>query len=424
MKENLKFYGHDTVALAKRYGTPLYVFSANRFHASVEAIRRAFQKTKLDITIHYAGKAFLTKAMCKLVAQEGLHLDVASGGELFTALQAGFPAEAICFHGSNKSNEELQMALDHRIGLIVIDSFDEIDRLTNLTTPEDRVDILVRIAPGIEAHTHELIQTGKVDSKFGVPASMVPQLMETLQELPRFQLKGLHCHIGSQITETEGFIKAAEKMLEIYAWIQKNYGQSFDYLNLGGGFGIPYLPQDPRIDLKALFTDLGEKVRALCTEYELKIPQLMFEPGRYLAATAGVTLYTVGTIKEIPGQKTYVSVDGGMMDNPRPALYGAAYHAEICNGKDEDKPVTVRISGKACETDTLIDQILLNDPQVGDILMVHATGAYNYAMASNYNRLPKPAVVLLMDDQSDIISRRETYEDIVRLDEIPSWLED
>lgn len=424
MKENLKFYGHDTVALAKRYGTPLYVFSANCFHASVEEIRRAFQKTKLDVTIHYAGKAFLTKAMCKLVAQEGLHLDVASGGELFTALQAGFPAEDICFHGSNKSNEELQMALDHRIGLIVIDSLDEIDRLTNLTTPEDRVDVLVRIAPGIEAHTHELIQTGKVDSKFGVPASMVPQLMETLQGLPRFQLKGLHCHIGSQITETEGFIKAAEKMLEIYAWIRKNYGQSFDYLNLGGGFGIPYLPQDPRIDLKALFTDLGEKVRSLCTEYDLKIPQLMFEPGRYLAAAAGVTLYTVGTIKEIPGQKTYVSVDGGMMDNPRPALYGAAYHAEICNGKDEDKPVTVRISGKACETDTLIDQILLNDPQVGDILMVHATGAYNYAMASNYNRLPKPAVVLLMDDKSDIISRRETYEDIVRLDEIPSWLED
>ena len=424
MQEHFIFQGHDTVELAAKYGTPLYVMSEDRLRNNIQCLKRAFESVSADYAINYAGKTFLNKGMCKIVDDEGICLDVASGGELYTALKSDFDPARICMHGSNKSEDELEMAIVNGVGRIVIDSEDELNRLEKLTRKHScDIKVLFRIAPGIEAHTHELIQTGKIDTKFGIPLKQAEAIVLKTMDMSYIQCVGLHCHIGSQIVDEKPFVKAAEIMLELYKTLEEK-GLALCELNLGGGFGIAYLPEDDAFDVMHYIPKMVRYLQHLSEKMGISMPKIVVEPGRSLAATAGITLYTVGTVKAVPGVRTYVSVDGGMADNPRPALYDAIYDACICN-----RPATkenleeVRVSGKACETDTLIPSICLAAPQPGDILAVLHTGAYNYSMSSNYNRLCRPAVVLLKGDQSAVLVERETYDDLIAHDKVPEWLE-
>lgn len=425
MTENFIFSGHDTVALAQKYGTPLYVMSEDILRANINRIKDAFESAGADYDVNYAGKTFLNMGMCRIIASEGISLDVASGGELYTAVKSGFNPARICFHGSNKNQAELEMALGYKVGRIVVDSEWELERLHLLTEElEQPVKVLFRVSPGIEAHTHELIQTGKIDSKFGLPLSQAREIIGRTKEMEYVETVGIHCHIGSQIADEKPFLRASEVMLDLYKALLSD-GLNLTEINLGGGFGIPYLKEDPSFDVTNYIPKMVDHMREMAEQRQVPMPKIVVEPGRSVAAPAGITLYTVGTVKEIPGLKKYVSVDGGMADNPRPALYGADYDAVICNKpQDEALMEEVTVSGKACETDTLIKSIKLPSPQPGDTLAVLHTGAYNYSMASNYNRLRRPTVVLLKGDQSAILVERESFEDLVKNDRIPSWLED
>lgn len=425
MTENFIFSGHDTVVLAQKYGTPLYVMSEDILRGNINRIKDAFESAGADYDVNYAGKTFLNMGMCRIIASEGISLDVASGGELYTAVKSGFNPARICFHGSNKNQAELEMALGYKVGRIVVDSEWELERLHLLTEElEQPVKVLFRVSPGIEAHTHELIQTGKIDSKFGLPLSQAREIIGRTKEMEFVETVGIHCHIGSQIADEKPFLLASEVMLDLYKALLSD-GLNLTEINLGGGFGIPYLKEDPSFDVTNYIPKMVDHMREMAEQRQVPMPKIVVEPGRSVAAPAGITLYTVGTVKEIPGLKKYVSVDGGMADNPRPALYGADYDAVICNKpQDEALMEEVTVSGKACETDTLIKSIKLPSPQPGDTLAVLHTGAYNYSMASNYNRLRRPAVVLLKGDQSAILVERESFEDLVKNDRIPSWLED
>ncbi|MPW25196.1 diaminopimelate decarboxylase [Alkalibaculum sp. M08DMB] len=423
MTKNYIFSNHDTVKLAKKYGTPLYAISEDIIRDNANGIIEAFDKQNIDYEINYAGKAFLNMTMCKIINDLGLSLDVVSGGELFTAYEAGFPMNKVCLHGSNKSISEMKMAIEYNVGKIVVDSEYELKLLNDLCKKaKTKKNVFLRVSPGIEAHTHEYVQTGRVDSKFGIPLKLVKSLFEDNKDLEFVNIIGLHCHIGSQIYDERPFLITSAIMLDLMKELKAN-GHIINELNLGGGFGIPYLKDDSIFEIEIYLDKLLEAVRNKCKENGLDIPKLIVEPGRYIIGTAGITLYEVGTIKEIPHTRKYVSVDGGMADNPRPALYNALHHAIVANKvnfSEEDEEL-VTISGKCCETDTLISDILLPNPVAGDILAVLNTGAYNYSMASNYNRLPKPAVVLLKGDKDEVIVERETYEDIVSKDRVPSW---
>lgn len=425
MTENFVFSGHDTVALAQKYGTPLYVMSEDILRANINRIKDAFESAGAVYDVNYAGKTFLNMGMCRIIESEGISLDVASGGELYTAVKSGFNPARICFHGSNKNQAELEMALGYKVGRIVIDSEWELERLQLLTEElEQPVKVLFRVSPGIEAHTHELIQTGKLDSKFGLPLSQAREIIGRTKKMNYVETVGIHCHIGSQIADEKPFLLASEVMLDLYKALLSD-GLNLTEINLGGGFGIPYLKEDPSFDVTSYIPKMVDHMREMAEQREVPMPKIVVEPGRSVAAPAGITLYTVGTVKEIPGLKKYVSVDGGMADNPRPALYGADYDAVICNKpQDEALMEEVTVSGKACETDTLIKSIKLPSPQPGDTLAVLHTGAYNYSMASNYNRFRRPAVILLKGDQSAVLVERESFEDLVKNDRIPSWLED
>ncbi|MFZ7120435.1 MAG: diaminopimelate decarboxylase [Eubacteriaceae bacterium] len=423
MTENFIFSNHDTVELAKKYGTPLYVISEDIIRKNAMSLINAFEKQDIQYEINYAGKAFLNITMCKIVEDLGLSLDVVSGGELYTAFKADFPMERICLHGSNKSIQELNMAIDYRVGRIVVDSEYELRLLDDICKKRNyKMDVLLRISPGIEAHTHEYIQTGRVDSKFGIPLKCVCDIFENNKDLNNLNIIGLHCHIGSQIFDERPFLIATGVMLGLIKDL-KDKNINIQELNLGGGFGIPYLKDDSVFDIDIYLDKLFKEVKSICLKTDIKVPKIIVEPGRYIIGTAGITLYEVGTIKEIPHTRKYVSIDGGMTDNPRPALYNALHHAVIANRMNfsEDEEELVTISGKCCETDTLITDVLLPKSKAGDILVVFNTGAYNYSMASNYNRLPKPAVVLLKEDNDEIIIERENYEDIISNDRVPSW---
>jgi len=420
---NFIFSNHDTVELARKYGTPLYVLSEDIITSNAEIMKNAFEKCNIDYEINYAGKAFLTVAMCKIIENAGLSLDVVSGGELYTAIKAGFPMERVCFHGSNKSIAEIEMAFDYKVGKVVADSEYELEVLDRIAeekkyTPK----VMVRVSPGIEAHTHEYVQTGRIDSKFGVPLKLMGKVLSDVCKFSNLNIIGLHCHIGSQIFDEKPFLIAAETMLKLMKDLEEN-GFEMKQLNLGGGFGIPYLKDDSVFDIDEYVQKLVEFAKDKCRELGLEFPKLLVEPGRFIVGTAGVTLYEIGTVKEIPHTRKYVSVDGGMADNPRPGLYDALYHAVVANKmtfSDEDEEL-VTVSGRCCETDTLITDVLLPKCEAGDILAVLNTGAYNYSMSSNYNRLPKPAVVLLKGDKDQVIVERETYEDIVSKDRLPNW---
>ena len=411
--------GADAVELAKEYGTPLIALDEQLIRKNARmyksAIDRFYDGRGLVL---YASKAFSCKAMCKIMAEEGLGLDVVSGGELYTAMQAGFPAERICFHGSHKSREEIQMALDYGVGRFVIDNDLEVQNINELAAGR-KVKCLVRITPGVDAHTHDFIMTGKIDSKFGTPIEKGAALrfIGRILKAENIELCGLHCHIGSQIFDLEPFAHTAEVMLDFMCQVRETYGVTFGELNLGGGFGIKYVESNDPVAYDQYMEEISRRVHKLCQERDYALPFIYMEPGRSMVGSAGTTLYTVGAIKEIEGVRTYVTIDGGMTDNPRYALYQADYTAAVANRMDRPADWTVTIAGRCCESGDLIQEhTKIQHCESGDLLAVFATGAYNYSMASNYNRLPRPAVVLVREGESRLAIRRESYEDLVRND--------
>ncbi|TCP31720.1 diaminopimelate decarboxylase [Scopulibacillus darangshiensis] len=420
-KGHLTIGGVDTVDLAKKYGTPLFVYDTALIREKAEAFKKAFETyPHIKWQVAYASKAFSSVAMVQLIHQLDLSLDVVSGGELFTAVKAGFPAERIHFHGNNKTEEELIFALDEQIGMIIVDNFYEIQLLEKLCMERGRtIDILLRLTPGIEAHTHDYIMTGQEDSKFGFNLGdhSIDEAIQLTSASNYLKLNGLHCHIGSQIFETDGFELAIKR---IYQYIE-NWSEKYDFeprvLNVGGGFGIKYSKDDQPIPLKRYIDVI---VNTITNESEAKgcaIPEIWVEPGRAIVGEAGTTLYSIGAYKDIPNVKKYLAVDGGMTDNLRPSLYQAKYDAVVANRANEELEETVTVAGKCCESgDILIQDAQLSKSVSGDILAVFCTGAYGYSMANHYNRLPKPAVVFVEEGDAQLTMRRETYEDLVRQD--------
>lgn len=415
--------GCDTVELAREFGTPLLVID----EACLRERCRAFKEAFAGGEVLYAGKALLLQAICRIVAEEGLGLDVVSGGELYTALAAGFPPERLYFHGNNKTEEELEQALAAGVGRIVVDNFRELKLLSGLARNNNdyRVPILLRLTPGIEAHTHEYIKTGQIDSKFGFTLAngQAEEAVALATSLPALELVGLHCHIGSQIFSVEPYAEAAAIMMDFAAKVYRQTGVAIRELDLGGGFGIYYADGDDPLPPANYARVIQEVVADKAATLGIPLPRILVEPGRAIVGPAGTTLYTVGSIKDIPGVRKYVAVDGGMADNIRPALYQARYEALLANKADRPPVEKVSITGKCCESgDMLIWDIMLPEVVPGDILAVSCTGAYCYPMASNYNRLPRPAVVLVCNGDAELISRRETYADLLRLEVLPSRL--
>jgi diaminopimelate decarboxylase len=408
----------DYDALAAEFGTPLFVYDEDELR---RRCREYWGQLGAGAVI-YAAKAFLCTAMARIVAEEGLHLDVATGGELHVAHVAGFPPDRIVFHGNNKSDAELRAALELGVGRVVADSFDELDHLEQLAGDADGCpEVLVRITPGVEAHTHEYIQTGTEDSKFGftVSGGVALAAVRRVAESPRLQLAGLHCHIGSQIQRLDPWDGAVAVLADLAQQLPDDV--PIRELNLGGGLGARYLADDPSMDIGAY---IGALRAALARWWPPRppqeLPELRVEPGRSIAAPCAITLYRVGVIKEIPEVGTYVAVDGGMSDNPRPVLYGAGYEAYLPARIDDDRPLRCRIVGKHCEQgDVLVaDARLPAGVRRGDLLATPTTGAYGYSMASNYNKVPRPAVVFLRDGEPRLVVRRETDDDLLRLDAV------
>jgi len=410
--------GLDFDALAAEYGTPLFVYDEDALRAKAREYVAAFGPD----SVIYAGKAFLCAAMVRLVEEEGLYLDVATGGELHVGLRSGFPAGRIVFHGNNKSDDELRAALVVGVGRIVADSNDELDRLEAIGATEGVVPrVLVRVTPGVEAHTHEYIETGTEASKFGftVSSGVARDAALRVAASPHLELAGLHCHIGSQIYVLDSYARAVRVVVELLRDLDAR-GVRIPELNLGGGLGARYLADDPVLDVGSYARVLRDAVATATADAGLDAPRVMVEPGRSIVAPAAITLYRVGTVKQIPGIGTYVAVDGGMSDNPRPVLYGAGYEAFLPARIDEPRPLECTIVGKHCEQgDIVVSGARMPDPVVvGDLLATPTTGAYGYSMASNYNKVPRPAVVFVRDGVPRLVVRRETLDDLLRLDQM------
>ena len=417
---HLEIGGVDAVELANQFGTPLYVYDVALIRERARGFTQAFKEQNINAQVAYASKAFSTIAMVQLAEEEGLSLDVVSGGELYTAIAAGFPVDRIHFHGNNKSREELEMALEYKIGCIVIDNFYEIELLKLITKEKNtNVKVLLRVTPGIEAHTHDYIMTGQEDSKFGfgLQNGQAEDALKAVLDCENLEVLGLHCHIGSQIFETTGFLVAASKIMEMLHTWKQEWSFEAKVLNLGGGFGIRYTKEDEPLHPSKYVVEIIKEVKKLANEYSLSMPEIWIEPGRSLVGDAGITLYHVGSSKEVPGIRKYLAIDGGMSDNIRPALYQAKYEAVLANKPLAEVKQTVSIAGKCCESgDMLIWDLPLPEAEDDDILAVFCTGAYGYSMANNYNRLPRPAVVFVENGNATLVVKRETYEDLVRQD--------
>ena len=401
----LSIGGCDLIELAERYGTPLFVYDEAHLRARCREAVAAFGEG-----VTYASKAFLCVAMARLAHEEGMHIDVATGGELHVALAAGVPAERLVLHGNNKSTDELRMARGAGVGRIVVDSFDELDRLAQLHGEDGLVPkVLIRATPGVEAHTHEFVRTGQDDSKFGfgVAAGDAARAVARAQDTPAVELVGIHMHIGSQVFVADFFHQAVHV---VAPWVRE---LGLPELSIGGGLGVAYVEGEEAPSL----TDWGTAVVEACRQAGIEA-RVTAEPGRSIVAQAAVTLYQVGTIKEIPGLRTYLSVDGGMSDNPRPVLYGSGYEAFLVRDADAERPRQVTIVGKHCESgDVLVRNAHVPaDTAVGDILATPVTGAYGHSMGSNYNKVTRPAVVFVRDGQAREVVRRETYDDLLRQD--------
>lgn len=423
---NFIFSGCDTVELAKKFGTPLYVVSENKIRERCGEIKESFLNKYSNTIAAYASKAFLTMAMCKIIEDEGLNLDVVSGGELYTAIKAGFPMERIMFHGNNKSLEELTLAVKNNVGRIIVDNLYELEMLEKIAKEQKKkVKILFRVAPGIQGSTHEYIVTGQKDSKFGIPLEPkeIQKIVKSTITSNNIVLMGFHFHLGSQLFENDIYVTAVQVITKLMKDLKEELGYRTLELNTGGGFGIRYTNEDEPQPLHYFTDAIMKAVKEECNKYNLYIPTIIIEPGRWIIGEAGITLYTIGAIKEIPGVRTYASIDGGLPDNPRPALYQAKYDAVVANKFKDKLDKTVTIAGKCCETgDILIWDLKTPNIEAGDILAVLSTGAYNFSMASNYNKLPRPAVVLVNEGHGEIIVQRETYDDLLKGEIIPSYL--
>lgn len=428
---HLEIGGADCVALAEQFGTPLYVFD----EAYIRKMMRVYRETlasKYDGKglVLYASKAFSCKAIYRIADEENIGVDVVSGGELYTALQAGFPAEKMFMHGNNKLDYEIEEALDAKIGYIVTDAYSEIDKIDAEAKKRGMVQkILLRINPGVEAHTHAFVQTATTDSKFGFSLSdgTAEEVTKYALSKKNVVLEGYHCHIGSQIFEKQSFVLAVEKCMSFAVEMKNKLGFVLKTLNLGGGYGIWYTDEDRKISPEGYaeyLEALIDAVKNKATEYGLELPYLLIEPGRSIVGEAGITLYTVGAIKDIPGVKKYVAIDGGMFDNPRYALYQSKYTPILANRATEECTEIVTIAGKCCESGDLIAvNVSLPKAQSGDIIAILSTGAYNYSMAMNYNRNFIPPCVLVKDGEAEYIVRPQSYQDLIRNDCVPTRLE-
>ncbi len=423
---NLTISGCDLQELAITYGTPLNILDENAIRENCREFTNTLKTTYPDYQVMYAGKALLTRSICKLIHQEGLGLDVVSGGELYIAQSSGFPPENIIFHGNNKSESELIMALTYGVKAIVVDNLSELYLLGRLAKQFDKeVQLFLRITPGVDANTHNYIKTGIKDSKFGfnLQGNELWEVISIITSSSHLKLTGLHSHIGSQIIDSNPFELAAKSLMNLAVKINRNYGITISELDLGGGFGIQYKGTEQMISKQQLLKNISDTVQNLANKNNLALPKLIIEPGRSIIGEAGTMLYTIGSIKNIPGIRKYISVDGGMSDNIRPALYNAQYTGIIANKANEPKAEVVTVAGKACESgDILIKDLHTPTVNTGDLLAMPSCGAYTYSMASNYNQLPRPAVILVNNGQSDLIMERETYDKLLMNDVVPDRL--
>jgi len=419
---HLCFAGQDTTALAAQYGTPLYLMDEERLRHNcriyTEAFRRYFSPDSRPL---YASKACCFKQMLRIAQEEGMGLDLVSCGEIFTAVGAGVDLSGAYFHSNNKTDADIRFAIEHGVGYFVVDNIEEL-RVIEAEAAAQGIcqKILLRLTPGIDTHTYAAVNTGLVDSKFGsaIETGQAEEITAFALSLPHIELVGFHCHVGSMVFAEDVFERSAVIMLRFMAEIRKRCGYTARQLDLGGGYGVRYASGDPTVDIGQKIADVAEAVRAACAELDMPMPDILMEPGRSIVADAGLTLYTVGTVKSIPGYKNYVSVDGGMTDNPRYALYGSQYSCFLANKMNEPASFPCSLVGRCCESgDILQENILLPEStRRGDIAAVCTTGAYNYSMASNYNRIPRPPVVMLRGGESYVAVRRETYEDLIRSD--------
>ncbi len=420
-KGHLTFAGFDTVDLAKKYGTPLYLMDENKIREHIRTYKTAMEKYFPKGSVpEFASKACSLKQLYRIMAEEGIDIDVVSGGEIYTASEAKFPMERVFFHGNNKTDSDINFAIDCGVGYFVIDNEQEIDAINEIAEQKGKIQkVLLRVSPGIDPHTHKKISTGSVESKFGIAieTGQAKKAVKKLLDCKNLELIGFHCHIGSQIFESSPFITACEIMVEFI----KDINTSLDYypemLNLGGGFGVRYVETDPVINYDDKIREVADALNSLCDKNGIKCPVIHLEPGRSLVADAGMTLYSVGSVKEIEGYKNYVSIDGGMTDNPRYTLYESEYTVLLASRANDEKDFIATVAGRCCESGDLIQEdVKIPKPQRNEILAVLTTGAYNYSMASNYNRVPRPPVIMLKDGKDYVAVKRETYEDICALD--------
>ncbi len=419
---HLLFAGYDTLELAKEFGTALFVMDEDRIRQRCREYQQAMA-AHLPAGSHplYASKAMSIKRIYQIMKEENMGVDVVSPGELYTAVKAGFPMENAYFHGSSKTDEDIRFAMEHKIGFFICDNADELDAIDAEAARQGICQkILLRLAPGIDPHTHEKINTGRVDSKFGVAieTGQATKMVGKTLSKKNIDLWGYHCHVGSQLFNEELFCQTATNMLTFVADMQKQYGHTAKVVNLGGGMGVPYTEEQSKIDYAGTIQKIGAHITALCQQLRINPPAILMEPGRSIVADSGITLYSVTGTKEIPGFKNFVGIDGGMTDNPRYTLYQSPYTVYNAGKMNECADFVCTVAGRCCESGDLIQEnVSLPRPVRGDILAVLTTGAYNYSMASNYNRVPRPPVVMIGQNGPYIAVRRETYEDLLLCDQ-------
>lgn len=417
---HLTIGGVDSLKLAKEYGTPLVVYDVSQIRNQIRAFKKVFEEEQVNYAVSYASKAFASIAMYQVANEEGAYTDVVSAGELYTAMKANFPMERISFHGNNKSKEELEMGVKNHVGKIIIDNFYEIDLLRQVLEEQDsKINVMLRITPGISAHTHEYDQTGQVDSKFGfdLKSGQADKALQEVLKNKRMHMLGIHAHISSQIFELNGFEMAAAKLVDVAASWKEKYDYTAQIINVGGGFGIKYVQEDHPLKPEEFVKAIVKAIKDEATKHNFPIPEIDIEPGRSIVGPAGYNLYKVGSMKEIPGLVPYVAVDGGMGDNIRPALYQAKYETVLANDPQRRASQEFHVAGKYCESGDILADAKLPSLKAGDILAMLDTGAYGYSMASNYNRNPRPAVVFVENGKEQLVIKRESLEDLIHLDQ-------
>lgn len=420
-KGHLTFAGQDTVELAEKYKTPLYLLDEDRIREHCAEYKKAMKDNfGFEDGVLFASKALSFKGIYSIMADENMCIDVVSPGELYTAIKAGYPASRAYFHGNAKTDEDIEFAINEGVGHFVADNKEELVKINEYAGKKGICqNILLRITPGIDPHTHAAITTGKVDSKFGtaIETGQAEEIVKFALGLENVKLDGYHCHVGSQCFDPKPFCDAADIMIKFCGDMENKLGFKCEILNLGGGIGVRYIEDDPHVNATEFITKMADHIKNSCKEFGVEMPKILLEPGRSIVADAGMTLYTVQSVKTITGYKSYTAIDGGMPDNPRYALYQSAYEVMLANKADKPKDFVCTVAGRCCESGDLIgEDMKLQTPERGDILAVAVTGAYNYAMASNYNRLGKPPIVMLKGGESRIVVKRETFDDLMSQD--------